>query len=69
MDSINQSRIGMQLYNAEGRQLYLTEDERRAFVTAAASENRPTPAGRGRLRLQVKPGCWFASRRVQLLAF
>jgi hypothetical protein len=36
MDSINQPRTGMQLYDAEGRRLYLTEDERRAFITAGA---------------------------------
>ena len=30
----------MQLYDAEGRRLYFTEDERRAFVTAAAKAPR-----------------------------
>src|SRR3954447_5881609 len=36
MDSLNQPQTGMQLYDAEGRRLYLTEDERRAFIAAAA---------------------------------
>src|ERR1051325_3195628 len=40
MNSLNQPRTGMQLYDAEGRRLYLTEDERRAFVTAAAKAPR-----------------------------
>src|SRR5215212_1497872 len=40
MNSINQPRTGMQLFDAEGRRLYLTEDERRAFVTAAAMAPR-----------------------------
>src|SRR3954452_4771568 len=40
MNSINQPRTGMQLYDAEGRRLYLTEDERRAFVSAAAKATR-----------------------------
>jgi|SRR3954447_11373178 len=30
----------MQLYDAEGRRLYFTEDERRAFVIAAAKASR-----------------------------
>src|ERR1044071_1920004 len=40
MNSINQPRTGMQLYDAEGRRLYLTEDERRAFVAAASKTSR-----------------------------
>jgi len=40
MNSINQPQTGMQLYDAEGRRLYFTEDERRAFVTAAAKAPR-----------------------------
>src|SRR3954452_17180811 len=40
MNSLNQPRAGMQLYDAEGRRLYFTEDERRAFVTAAAKAPR-----------------------------
>src|SRR3954454_10848732 len=31
---------GMQLYDAEGRRLYLTEEERRAFIAAAAKASR-----------------------------
>src|SRR3954467_1025219 len=33
-------QTGMQLYDAEGRRLYFTEDERRAFVAAAAKAPR-----------------------------
>jgi integrase/recombinase XerD len=40
MNSLNQPQTGMQLYDAEGRRLYFTEDERRAFVTAAAKAPR-----------------------------
>src|SRR4051795_1629967 len=40
MNSINQPRTGMQLYDAEGHRLYFTEDERRAFVAAAAKASR-----------------------------
>ena len=40
MNSINQPQTGMQLYDAEGRRLYFTEDERRAFVAAAAKAPR-----------------------------
>src|SRR3954469_17541005 len=36
MNGLNSSRTGMQLFDAEGRRLYLTEDERRAFLKAAA---------------------------------
>jgi integrase/recombinase XerD len=36
MNSLNSARTGMQLFDAEGRRLYLTEDERRAFLKAAA---------------------------------
>src|SRR4051794_34696579 len=31
---------GMQLYDAEGRRLYVTEEERRAFIVAAAKAPR-----------------------------
>jgi hypothetical protein len=31
---------GMQLFDAEGRRLYFTEDERRAFMAAAARPAR-----------------------------
>ena len=59
----------MQLYDAEGRRLYFTEDERRAFVTAAASEDPPCPAGRRSLSAQVKLGRWLASCGPRILAF
>src|SRR3954447_14661898 len=36
MNSLNQPQTGMQLHDGEGRRLYFTEDERRAFVIAAA---------------------------------
>jgi integrase/recombinase XerD len=36
MNGLNPSRTGMQLFDAEGRGLYLTEDECRAFLKAAA---------------------------------
>ena len=36
MNSINQPQTGMQLYDAQGRRLYFTEDERRAFLATAA---------------------------------
>jgi integrase/recombinase XerD len=32
----NQPQTGMQLFDAEGRRLYCTEEERRAFLAAAA---------------------------------
>jgi integrase/recombinase XerD len=34
------NRTGMRLFDGEGRRLYFTEDERRAFVTAAAKAPR-----------------------------
>src|SRR3954469_8605868 len=40
MNSINRSRTGMQLYDAEGRRFYVIEDERRAFIAAAAKALR-----------------------------
>src|SRR5438270_10167612 len=40
MNGLNQPQTGMQLYDAEGRRLYFTEDERRAFVAAAAKAPR-----------------------------
>jgi len=40
MNCLNQPQTGMQLYDAEGRRLYFTDDERRAFVTAAAKAPR-----------------------------
>jgi integrase/recombinase XerD len=40
MNRISQPQTGMQLYDAEGRRLYFTEDERRAFVAAAAKAPR-----------------------------
>src|SRR5215211_9476391 len=40
MNSINQPRTGMQLYDAEGRRLYLTEEERRVFIAAATKAPR-----------------------------
>src|SRR5215212_6282747 len=40
MNSINQPRTGMQLFDAEGRRLYLTEDERHAFMAAAGKAPR-----------------------------
>ena len=40
MNSLNQPRTGMQLYDAEGCCLYLTGDERRAFIAAAATAPR-----------------------------
>src|ERR1043166_9174036 len=38
--SSERSLQGMQLYDAEGRRLYLTEQERRAFIAAAAKAPR-----------------------------
>ncbi len=35
---------GMQLFDAEGRRLYFTEDERRAFMAAAAKAPREVRA-------------------------
>jgi integrase len=40
MNSINPPPTGMQLYDAEGRRLYFTEDDRRAFIAAAAKAPR-----------------------------
>src|ERR671915_1445941 len=40
MNGLKPPQPGMQLYDAEGRRLYFTEDERRAFVTAAAKAPR-----------------------------
>src|SRR3954469_15421756 len=40
MNGINQPQTGMQLFDAEGRRLYVTEDERRAFIAAAAKAPR-----------------------------
>jgi integrase/recombinase XerD len=42
MNGIN--RTGMQLFDAEGRRLYFTEDERRAFMIAAAKAPREVHA-------------------------
>jgi integrase len=40
MNGSNQPPQGMQLFDAEGRRLYFTEEERRAFVAAAAKAPR-----------------------------
>src|SRR3954467_5580401 len=40
MNSINRPQTGMQLFDAEGHRFYLTEDERRAFIAAAAKAPR-----------------------------
>src|SRR3954469_24842193 len=40
MNSINRSQTGMQLFDAEGRRFYFAEDERRAFIAAAAKAPR-----------------------------
>ena len=40
MNGLNQPQQGMQLFDAEGRRLYFTEEERRAFVAAAAKAPR-----------------------------
>src|SRR3954454_13523453 len=40
MNSLNRPQTGMQLFDAEGHRLYLTEDERRAFIAAAAKAPR-----------------------------
>src|SRR3954465_13874721 len=40
MNGINQPPTGMPLFDAEGRRLYVTEDERRAFIAAAAKAPR-----------------------------
>ena len=37
-------RTGMRLVDTEGRRLYLTDEERRAFVAAAAGAPRERPA-------------------------
>src|SRR3954453_15737735 len=41
MNGINQPQTGMPLFDAEGRRLYVTEDERRAFIAAAAAAKAP----------------------------
>jgi len=41
----NQPQTGMQLYDTEGRRLYFTEEERRAFVAAAAKVARQCRQG------------------------
>src|SRR3954471_17635135 len=38
MNGINQPQTGIPLFDAEGRRLYFTEDERRAFIAAAAAK-------------------------------
>ena len=40
MNGRNQSRQGMQLFDAEGRRLYFIEEERRAVLAAAAKARR-----------------------------
>jgi len=40
MNGINQPQTGMRLFDGEGRRLYFTEDERRAFMAAAAKAPR-----------------------------
>src|SRR3954468_5209496 len=40
MNGINRPQTGMPLFDAEGRRLYVTEDERRAFLAAAAKASR-----------------------------
>src|SRR3954454_19932624 len=40
MNGNNQPQTGMQLFDAEGRRLYVTEEGRRAFVAAAAKAPR-----------------------------
>src|SRR3954453_11766341 len=40
MNGLNRPPTGMPLFDAEGRRFYLTEDERRAFIAAAAKAPR-----------------------------
>ena len=40
MNGRNQPQQGMQLFDAEGRRLYCTVEERRAFIAAAAKAPR-----------------------------
>src|SRR3954470_18965019 len=40
MNGLNRPPTGMPLFDAEGHRLYLTEDERRAFIAAAAKAPR-----------------------------
>src|SRR3982750_3282066 len=40
MNGINRPQTGMPLFDAEGRRLYVTEDERRAFIAAAPKAPR-----------------------------
>lgn len=57
MNSLNQPQTGMQLYDAEGRRLYFTEEERRGFVAAAATAPRAVRTFCG-----VAGGAFLASR-------
>ena len=43
MNGINQPQTGMRLFDGEGRRLYFTEEERRAFIAAAAKAD---PSGK-----------------------
>src|SRR3954454_1951359 len=40
MNGLNRPQTGMPLFDTEGRRLYITEDERRAFIAAAAKAPR-----------------------------
>ncbi len=40
VNGINQPQQGMQLFDAEGRRLYFTEEKRRAFLAFAAKAPR-----------------------------
>src|SRR3954468_969890 len=40
MNGLNQPPTGRPLFDPEGRRLYITEDERRAFIAAAAKAPR-----------------------------
>src|SRR3954463_5617142 len=40
MNGLNRPPTDMPLFDAEGRRLYVTEDERRAFIAAAAKAPR-----------------------------
>jgi hypothetical protein len=69
VNGINQPQQGTQLFDAEGRRLYFTEEERRAFVAAAAEaphEVRTFRGGLGVTDCQTSDALVLTAQQVDL---
>ena len=71
MNGTNQPQPGMQLFDAQGRRLYCTEEERRAFLAAAAKVPREVRTFCGTLHAtgcRISEALALTARQVDLTA-